>query len=100
MKVSVYFCKEESEVRSLLKHSRISLQALYTLYDLVWESEFKNILNVGLVWLKFTEQDKPFGIPLRDRKSHSKISPGDIIQIGKNFYIVNCVGAKKIMLVD
>jgi hypothetical protein len=100
MKVSVYFCKEESEVGSLLKNSRISLQALYTLYDLVWESEFKNILNVGIVWLKFREQDKPFGIPLRDRKSHSKISPGDIIQIGKNFYIVDYVGAKKIMLVD
>ena len=31
---------------------KINRQALDTVYELVWESEFKNILNVGRIWLK------------------------------------------------
>jgi hypothetical protein len=46
-----------------MKDNKIGRQALDTIYDLVWEGEFKNILNVGRVWLKFKEEDKPFGIP-------------------------------------
>ena len=68
MKVQVYFFKEP-EGEMIIKNNRISNQALFTLYDLVWESEFKNILNPGRIWLKFKEEDKPFGIPLRENRS-------------------------------
>jgi hypothetical protein len=73
MKVRVYFCKEPDIQAVIIKQDKISRQALDTIYDLVWESEFKNILNVGRIWLKFKEQqdkNKPFGIPLREKKSH------------------------------
>ena len=66
MNLQVYFFKEP-EVEMIIKSNRISNQALFTLYDLVWESEFKNILNPGRIWLKFKEEDKPFGIPLGKR---------------------------------
>ncbi|MGD1838146.1 MAG: hypothetical protein ACPKPY_08830 [Nitrososphaeraceae archaeon] len=97
MKVRVYFFKE-SEVEIILRNNRISNQALFTLYDLVWESEFKNILNPGRIWLKFKEDDKPFGIPVRKKKSHDKIRFGDIIQLSKEYYIVDTVGVRKIMI--
>ena len=77
MKVKVYFCKE-SDTQIILKKNRLSKQALDTIYDLVWESEFKNILNAGRIWLKFVEEDKPFGIPLKEKRSHNRISFGDI----------------------
>jgi hypothetical protein len=99
MKVRVYFCKEP-DIQVIIKGNKIGRQALDTLYDLVWECEFKNILNVGRIWLKFKEEDKPFGIPLRDKRTHSKISSGDIIQINRDYYIVNSVGARKVRLVD
>ena len=99
MKVRVYFCKE-AYAELLFKDRKISMQNLDSLYDLVWESEFKNILNVGRVWLKFKEEDKPFGIPLRGKRNHSKISPGDIIQIGVDYYLVNSVGAKRLKFVS
>jgi hypothetical protein len=45
-------------------------------YDLVWESEFKNIINVGKIWLKFIEEVKaPFGIPLRKKGVTTKLLP-------------------------
>ena len=98
MKVHVYFFKEP-EVEMIIKNNRISNQALFTLYDLVWESEFKNILNPGRIWLKFKEEDKPFGIPLREKKTHNKIALGDIIQIADNYYIVDTVGVRKITII-
>jgi hypothetical protein len=99
MKVRVYFLKEP-DIEIIIKGNKIGRQALITIYDLVWECEFKNILNVGRVWLKFKEENKPFGMALRDKRPHSKISPGDIIQIDKEYYMVNSVGARKIRLVD
>jgi hypothetical protein len=99
MKVRVYFCKEP-DIEIIIKDNKISRQALDTIYDLVWEGEFKNILNVGRIWLKFKDENKPFGIPLRVKRTHSKISSGDIIQIDKDYYMVNSVGARKIRLVD
>jgi hypothetical protein len=99
MKVRVYFCKEP-DIQVIVKGNKFGRQALDTLYDLVWECEFKNILNVGMIWLKFKEEDKPFGIPLRDKRTHSKISSGDIIQIDRDYYMVNSVGARKVRLVD
>ena len=97
MKIRVYFCKEyDPEI--LFTDDKISKQALETIYDLVWESEFKNIVNVGKVWLKFNEDLKPFGIPLEKRRSHRRISAGDIIQMGPEFYIVKQIGVKKINL--
>ena len=99
MKVRVYFCKED-DIDVILKGNKIGRQALETIYDLVWECEFKNILNVGRIWLRFREENKPFGIPLKDRRSHNKIASGDIIQIDRNYYLVNSVGAKKIRLLD
>ena len=99
MKVRVYFFKE-SEFEMIIKNNRISNQALFTLYDLVWESEFKNILNPGRIWLKFKEEDKPFGIPLREKKTHNKIYVGDIIQISDDYYIVDTVGVRKITIIE
>lgn len=94
MKVRVYFCREiDPEI--ILKGNKISRQALDTIYDLVWECEFKNILNVGRLWLKFREE-KPFGIPVKEKRSHSRIAAGDIIQIGNDFYMVNQVGARQL----
>jgi len=75
MNVKVYFFKEpEVEMIS----NRISNQKLFTLYDVVWESEFKNILNLSKIWLQFKDKDKPFRIPLREKKTHNKIDLGDI----------------------
>jgi hypothetical protein len=99
MKVRVYFYKEP-DIEITMKDNKIGRLALDTIYDLVWECEFKNILNVGRVWLKFKEEDKPFGISIRDKRTHNKISSGDIIQIDKDYYMVSSVGARKIRLVD
>ena len=78
------------------------MQALDTIYELVWECEFKNILNAGRIWLKFmqNEEKRPFGIPLREKRTHSNISAGDIIQITNDFYVVNQIGARKIEVID
>jgi hypothetical protein len=88
MKVRVYFSKEPDTVEIILKARKISRQALDTIYELVWECEFKNILNAGRIWLKFKENERPFGIPLREKRTHTSISPGDIIQITNDFYVV------------
>jgi hypothetical protein len=97
MKIRVYFCKEPDIQPVILKNNKISRQALGTVYDFVWESEFKNLVNVGKIWLKFIEEEKsPFGIPLRKKSSHNKIAPGDIIQVSDDFYVVHEVGARKI----
>ncbi|MFB5599892.1 MAG: hypothetical protein ACE5SW_06670 [Nitrososphaeraceae archaeon] len=98
MKVQVYFFKEP-EVEIIIKNNRISNQALFTIYDLVWESEFKNILNPGRIWLKFKQEEKPFGIPLRKKKTHKKIRLGDIIKIDDDYFIVDIVGVKKITII-
>ncbi len=101
MKVRVYFCKEPDAEIVILKVNKISRQALDTIYDLVWECEFKNILNAGRVWLKFKEnEERPFGIPLRERRTHTNISPGDIIQITNDFYVVDKIGTRKIEVID
>ena len=101
MKVSVYFCREPDIQAGILRDNRLSRQALDTIYDLVWECEFKNILNVGRIWLKFNaEEQKPFGIALRKKRSHNRIAPGDIIQVADDYYIVREVGAEKFQLND
>jgi hypothetical protein len=99
MKVRVYFCKE-SDIKIILKGNKVSRQALDTIYDLVWECEFKNILNAGRIWLKFREEERPFGISLREKRSHYRISPGDVIQITDEFYLVNQVGIRKIKVIN
>lgn len=99
MKVRVYFCREPDVQSVILSNNKLSRQALDTIYDLVWECEFKNILNVGRIWLKFAQDEQnPFGIALRKKRSHSKIAPGDIIQVADDYYIVHDVGAKKIQV--
>jgi hypothetical protein len=100
MKVRVYFYKEPDIQAVIRMDKKISRQALVTIYDLIWESEFKNILNVGRIWLKFKEQDKPFGIPLRKKRSHDRIAAGDIIQIANDYYMVDQIGARKIEMID
>jgi translation initiation factor IF-1 len=101
MKVRVYFSKEPDTVEVILKTQKISRQALDTIYELVWEGEFKNILNAGRIWLKFKEnEERPFEIPLRVKRTHTNISPGDIIQIIDDFYIADQIGTRKIELID
>ena len=101
MKVKVYFCKEPDAVPVILNTHKISSQALVTLYELVWECEFKNILNAGRIWLGFREnEEKPFGIPLKEKRTHATMSPGDIIQIINDFYLVNLIGAIRIEVND
>jgi hypothetical protein len=101
MKVRVHFCKEPDTVEIILKTRRISRQALDTIYELVWECEFKNILNAGRIWLKFKENEqRPFGIPLREKRDHTNISRGDIIQITNEFYMVDQIGTRKIEVID
>ena len=100
MKAKVYFCTESDSIPVILRAQKISRQALDTVYESVWECEFKNILNVGRIWLKFREEERPFGIPLRQKRSHKNISPGDIIQIANDFYMVSQVGARRIEVVD
>jgi hypothetical protein len=99
MKVRVYFCREPDVQSVILSNNKLSRQALDTIYDLVWECEFKNILNIGRIWLKFAQDEQnPFGIALRKKRSHSKIAPGDIIQVADDYFIVHDVGAKKIQV--
>lgn len=98
MIIRVYFCRE-IDPEFILRGNKISRQALDTIYDLVWECEFKNILNVGSVWLKFKEEEKPFGIPLKEKRTHSKILPGDLIQIANDFYMASQVGARQIAII-
>ncbi len=95
MRIRVYFCKEP-EAEIMFQGDKISKQALDTIYDLVWEAEFKNIITLGKIWLKFKGDLRPFGIPLRRKRSHERISAGDIIQIGKEFYMVMQIGTRKI----
>jgi hypothetical protein len=101
VKVKVYFCNEPVDAKlSILRNNKISRQALYTIYDLVWESEFKNILNVGRIWLKFRNEERPFGISLRHKRSHDRMDVGDIIQIANDFYMVDQIGGRHIEVVD
>ena len=100
MKAKVYFCTESDSIRVILRAQKISRQALDTVYESVWECEFKNILNVGRIWLKFKEEERPFGIPLRQKRSHKNISSGDIIQIANDFYMVSQVGARRLEVAD
>ena len=99
MKVRIFFCKE-ADPEIILRTDSLSRQALDTIYDLVWECEFKNILNVGRIWIKFRQEERPFGIPLRKKRSHHKISIGDVIQLASNFYMVDQVGARQIRIID
>jgi hypothetical protein len=99
MKVRVYFCKEP-DPEIILKGNKISSQALNTIYDLVWENEFKNILSAGRIWIKFIEEEQPFGTPLKKKRNHHKITLGDIIQLSNDFYMVEKVGVKKINVID
>lgn len=100
MKVRVYFCREPDVQSALLNNNKLSKQALDTIYDLVWETEFKNILNVGRIWLKFVHEQNPFGIELRRKRSHGKIAAGDVIQVASDYYMVHDVGAKKIQIIE
>ena len=100
MEAKVYFCTESDSVDVILKAQKISRQALGTVYELVWQCEFKNILNAGSIWLKFRDEERPFGIPVRQKRSHRRISPGDIIQIDNVFYMASQVGARQIELTD
>jgi len=98
MKVRVYFCREPDIQSELLSRNKFSKQTLDTIYELVWETEFKNILNVGRIWLKFAHEQNPFGIELRKKRTHDKITAGDIIQVASDYYMVHEVGAKKIQV--
>lgn len=57
LRVRVYFCKEPEAGQ------RIGRQALDTIYELVWESELKNVITVGRIWLRFQQEAAPLGAP-------------------------------------
>lgn len=99
MLVRVYFYKEANPelMKRLVKISHVALD---TIYELVWEMEFKNVLNPGRIWLKFKEEENPFGIPVKSNRKHQKVTAGDIIQIVREYYLVVDVGVKKINVVD
>ena len=97
MKVRVYFCTEP-DTELLLKNSRFGRQALETMYELVWEHEFKNLIPIGKLWLKLDGSTAPFGIPLKERRSHQTMSPGDMIQMSGASYMVMEVGVRRIDL--
>lgn len=78
----------------------MSRVALDTIYELVWEMEFKNILNPGRIWLKFKEERDPFGVSLKSNRKHQNISAGDIIQIIQDYYLVVDIGVKKLCVID
>ena len=95
MKVRVYFCKEEPDA----VEGRVGLQALDTIYDLGWESELKNVIAVGRIWLRFqNDEQHPFGHPMKQKRPHGRIQPGDIIQAGEEYFMVMQVGVKRIEL--
>ena len=97
MKVRVYFCSEP-DAELLLKKDRLGHQALETMYELVWEHEFKNLITIGKLWLKMDGSTAPFGLPLKERRSHQTIAPGDIIQMSGATYMVMEVGVRKVDL--
>ena len=41
MKAKVYFCTESDSIDIILRTQKISSQAIDTIYELVWECEFK-----------------------------------------------------------
>jgi hypothetical protein len=92
VRVRVYFCKEPDAGQ------RIGRQALDTIYDLVWESELKNVITMGRLWMRFRDEESPFGRALKAGRPHAKMAPGDIIQAGDEYFIVMDVGVKKIEL--
>jgi hypothetical protein len=53
---------------------------------------------VSRVWLKFKEEERPFGIPMKEKRSRSNILPGDII-IANDFYMASQVGARQIVII-
>jgi hypothetical protein len=72
VKAKVYFCTESDSIDVILRTQKISRQALDTIYELVWECESRNILNAGRIWLKFKEEERPFGIPARQKEATEK----------------------------
>ena len=55
MKVQVYFSIEVVE-EILIRNNKTSDQVLFSLYVLVWELKFKNILNVGRILVKLKKE--------------------------------------------
>jgi hypothetical protein len=94
VKVRIYFCKEPNDIQ----RGRLNRIALVTIYDLVWEAEFKNLITIGKLWLKVNGKVEPFGIPLKHKRHHKSLLPGDIIEMNNEFYMVMDVGVKKIVL--
>ena len=92
LRVRVYFCKEQGVA------GRIGLAALDTIYDLVWESELKNVITIGRLWLRFRDEARPFGRALKQDRPHDKIAEGDVIQAGEEYFMVMKVGVKKVEL--
>lgn len=93
MKVRVYFCKEPDAIAG-----KVGLQALDTIYDLVWESELKNVITIGRIWLRFQDDERPFGRALRQKRPHDRMAAGDIIQAGEEYFMAMQVGVKRIEL--
>ena len=97
--VRVYLYKE-TNAEIIYNLQKVSRTALYTIYELVWEVEFKNVLNPGRIWMRFMNEENPFGIPLKWKRHHSKMSLGDIIQIADEFYMVVNIGVKRIEVIE
>lgn len=68
--------------------------------DLVWESELKNVIAIGRIWLHFQSEARPFGRALKVGRPDEKIALGDVIQAGDKYFMVMQVGVKKVELKD
>jgi hypothetical protein len=99
VKAKVYSCTESHIIRVILRAQNISRQALVTVYESVCECESKNILNVCRIWLKFRGGKTLWNSP-ETKKKPQNISPGDIIEIANDFYMVSQVGARRLEVVD
>ncbi len=62
---------------------------LDSLYDLVWEAEFKNLVTPDIIASIFpVETNIPFGIPFKKKHSRVDLFVGDLIHTGPTPYLV------------
>jgi hypothetical protein len=69
---------------------------LETLYDLVGEAEFKNLVTLGMIASMFRLEPNPFGVPFKKKNLARDLSAGDVIQIGPTQYLILQTGFREL----